>query len=102
MVYKTIFMLRIPCYSEKVVEKKENRDDYEALCFSSKRNRIKNAKSIFCYMPCRGNEWVCSKNKYFLIFSQNSSTKELVKTKTANQCSLTAYIVLDIKREKKT
>ena len=29
---------------------------------------IKLTKSIFCYLPCHGNEWACSKKKlYFLV-----------------------------------
>ena len=34
------FLLRIPRYSGNIVEKRRGRDNYEALCFSSKRKNV--------------------------------------------------------------
>ena len=47
--------------------------------------------SIFYYcLTCHGHEWACSKEKNVFHF--------LIKVKTANQCFLTAYNVLIIKK----
>ena len=52
-------------------------------------------------MPCQRNKRACSvKKKCSLFLNQNSKTNFILKIKTANQCSLIAYMVLVIKKER--